>query len=65
MTEELMLRLARGETLEGEEAQAALAELTSETPWRFGVQLALAYLREGRIDVAIEVLEQLQAKRDA
>jgi len=59
MIEDLMLRLARGETLEGEEAQAALDALTSETPWQFGVQLALAYLREGNTEFAIEVLKQL------
>jgi len=57
--EEWISRLARGETLEGEDAQAALDALTSDTPWQFGVQLALAYLREGNTEFAVEVLEQL------
>lgn len=56
--EGLLLRLARGETLEGKDARVLLVA-TEEAPWQLWVYVAIGYMELGRYDDAYYVLDQL------
>jgi len=55
----LAMRFVGGETLEGDEAAAVMVELTTFGGWRMWVQAALASLRAGNPDGAVQLLEQI------
>jgi len=60
MSDELFEGLIRGETLESQDASIILDLMTASTnPWTFSIHVALAYLRLGDTESAVQVLEEL------
>ena len=60
----LTQRFVDGKALEGDEAAAVMAELTTFGGWRMWVQAALASLIEGDPREAVRLLEQLLREYD-
>lgn len=63
--EQLMQRLAQGETLRGEDALAVLEQSWKDQPWELGVRAAIALIQVGMHTLAEVVLVHLlQHKED-